>query len=339
MLTFQLIETILKSIPNRTIGLVGDLFLDRYLDIDPNLDEPSVETGQTAYQITNVRSYPGALGTVVNNLAGLGVGRIYPITIIGDTGEGYELQNALARLPGVELGGVVKAPDRFTPTYTKPMRGNTELNRLDIKNRTPTPPGLESLIIELIDEAWPQFDALLILDQVSEPNCGVITDVVRKHLNERAKSEPEKFILADSRTRLWTFKQFCTKPNDDELNRWMSWITQNSGTTTTLDFELKMNRTVFNTRGADGMLVCLPDGTRTATPGYPVRGPIDTCGAGDSSSAAIACAVVSGATHVEAAAFGNLVASITIQQLGVTGTATPEQVRNRFREVSRISAG
>jgi sugar/nucleoside kinase (ribokinase family) len=45
-------------------------------------------------------------------------------------------------------------------------------------------------------------------------------------------------------------------------------------------------------------------------------------------------AVVSGLTHEQAAAFGNLIASITIQQIGVTGTATPAQVRTRWRDVS-----
>ena len=48
--------------------------------------------------------------------------------------------------------------------------------------------------------------------------------------------------------------------------------------------------------------------------------------------------MVSGLTHEQAAAFGNLVASITIQQIGVTGTATPEQVRARWREVSASGA-
>ena len=62
-------------------------------------------------------------------------------------------------------------------------------------------------------------------------------------------------------------------------------------------------------------------------PAYPVSGPIDIVGAGDSCSAGITSAMVSGLTHEQAAAFGNLVASITIQQIGVTGTATPEQVR------------
>src|SRR5437879_1377040 len=117
MLTTALVERILTTIPHRTVGLLGDLFLDRYLDIDPVRDEPSVETGLTAYQVTGVRSYPGALGTVLNNLAALGVGRIVPITAIGDDGEGYELQQALRSLPAVDLGGLVTAAVRRTPTY------------------------------------------------------------------------------------------------------------------------------------------------------------------------------------------------------------------------------
>jgi sugar/nucleoside kinase (ribokinase family) len=68
-------------------------------------------------------------------------------------------------------------------------------------------------------------------------------------------------------------------------------------------------------------------------PAYPVSGPIDIVGAGDSTSAAIACAAAGGARLDDAAAFGNLVASITIQQIGTTGTATPDQVRQRWREV------
>ena len=199
MLTTELVEHVLATVPNRTVGVLGDLFLDRYLDIDPARNEPSVETGLTAYQVTRVRSYPGAAGTVMNNLAALGVGRIYPIACIGDDGEGYELRQALRALPAVEQGGIISAPDRRTPTYTKPMLGTEELNRLDIKNRTPTPDGIQDHIIELLDEAWPQLDALLVLDQVSEADCGVVTARVRDHIAKLAEGDHTKFVLADSR--------------------------------------------------------------------------------------------------------------------------------------------
>ena len=67
----------------------------------------------------------------------------------------------------------------------------------------------------------------------------------------------------------------------------------------------------------------------------PVVPPIDPVGAGDASSAAIVAALSAGATLLQAAAIASLVASITVQQLGTTGTATPAQIRRRYREVQR----
>src|SRR5436853_5837747 len=95
MLTTELIEQVLHRLPRLTVGVVGDLFLDRYLDLDAALTEPSIETGLDAYQVVRVRSYPGAAGTVLNNLVALGVGRVLPVAVIGDDGEGYELRQAL----------------------------------------------------------------------------------------------------------------------------------------------------------------------------------------------------------------------------------------------------
>jgi rfaE bifunctional protein kinase chain/domain len=338
MLTTELIERVLSTIPHRTIGVLGDLFLDRYFDIDAALNEPSVETGLTAYQVTRVRSYPGAAGTVINNLAALGVGRIYPIAYIGDDGEGYELRQALKLLPAVEQGGIISVPDRRTPTYTKPMLGDKELNRLDIKNRVPTSEGVQEHIIELLDEAWPQLDGLIVLDQVSEPECGVVTNRVRDHLADLSAREPDKFVLADSRERIWEFRNISIKPNSKEFDAGFDW----GGLSPIQEFAEMVagrrcqaqNVRVFCTEGRHGIAIYDGSGEpRTWVRAYPVSGPIDIVGAGDSCSAGITSAMVSGLTHEQAAAFGNLVASITIQQIGVTGTATPEQVRARWREV------
>lgn len=324
MLDTKLIERILAAIPGRTIGLVGDLFLDRYLDIDPARDEPSVETGLTAYQVGGVRAYPGALGTVLNNLVALGVGRTVPVAAIGDDGEGYELRQALAAMRGVDPSHVFAAAGRRTPTYTKPMYGSKELNRLDIKNRTRTPSEVEDAILTRLDAVWQEADALLVLDQVSEVDCGVITRRVRERLAELGAAHPEKFVLADSRERIALFRNVCVKPNEREL----------------AGGRIEPGRASFFTHGERGIELQLPDGRPAKhIPAYPVSGPLDICGAGDSCSAGIASAMVSGASLEQAAAFGNLVASITIQQLGVTGTATPDQVRSRWRTCLPESVG
>ena len=74
MLALERLQSLLQTFPRLTIGLVGDLFLDRYLHLVPGTVEMSLETGIEAYQIDRVRNSPGALGTVMNNLAALGVG-------------------------------------------------------------------------------------------------------------------------------------------------------------------------------------------------------------------------------------------------------------------------
>src|SRR5437868_1040914 len=153
------LESILTRIPALTVGVVGDLFLDRYLDIDAALTEPSLETGLDAYQVVGVRSTPGAAGTVINNLSALGVKQVRAFAVIGDDGEGYELRAALANLKRVDARGILAWPGRRTPTYTKPMlheagQAPRELNRLDIKNRTPLPRDAEAQVLALVAEAW-----------------------------------------------------------------------------------------------------------------------------------------------------------------------------------------
>jgi rfaE bifunctional protein kinase chain/domain len=345
MLTDDRLEFILDRIPRLTIGVVGDLFLDRYLDIDAALTEPSIETGLDAYQVVQVRSYPGAAGTVINNLVALGVARVCAVSVIGDDGEGYELRQALAKLGVVDASKVFASPYRRTPTYTKPMLAQVgqpprELNRLDIKNRTPTPGPLEDLVMEALIALWPQLDALLVMDQVSEENCGVVTARVRDLVAQLGEANPEKFVLADSRARIRFFQSVCLKPNERECEAMLGKNKRDCGPfsvqSAVREMAKRVNRAAFCTRGEQGMWVSCPEpgGFRlTHVPAFEVTSPIDTVGAGDSTSAAIGCAIAAGAAPEEAAAFGNLVASITIQQIGTTGTASPEQVRQRWREV------
>jgi rfaE bifunctional protein kinase chain/domain len=339
MLTDTRVEEILARIPALTVGVIGDLFLDRYLDIDASLTEPSIETGLDAYQVVRVRSQPGAAGTVINNLVTLGVKRVCPIAVIGDDGEGYELLQALEVFGVVDADWIPLCDDRRTPTYTKPMlcesgRPPRELNRLDIKNRTPMPTVAENLVLRYLGEVWPQVDALLVLDQVSEADCGVVTTRVREGLAQVAEANPDKLILADSRERIGRFHSAWAKPNFAECRRAVNGPDDPAACATEL--ARRSGRPVFCTLGERGIVLADPRGASirtTSVVGYPVSGPIDVVGAGDSTSAAIACAVAAGASLEEAAAFGNLVASITIQQIGTTGTASPAQVRQRWREV------
>ena len=63
----------------------------------------------------------------------------------------------------------------------------------------------------------------------------------------------------------------------------------------------------------------------------PVTGEIDPVGAGDSCTSGIVSALCAGASPEEAGLLGNLVASVTVQKLGTTGTASPEEIRRAWR--------
>jgi sugar/nucleoside kinase (ribokinase family) len=78
------------------------------------------------------------------------------------------------------------------------------------------------------------------------------------------------------------------------------------------------------THGAEGVDV-VSNGAAARVATTPVENPVDICGAGDSFSAGFAMALAVTGSPLDAAAFGNLVASITIMKKG-TGTASPEEM-------------
>ncbi|HMO60105.1 MAG TPA: PfkB family carbohydrate kinase, partial [Roseiflexaceae bacterium] len=318
-----------------------DFFLDRYLLIDPLLAEVSVETGLTAHQVVDVRATPGAAGTVTANLRALGL-QVTALGTIGDDGEGYELRRAL-RAGGVNCDHMVATPDRRTPTYTKPPVQHAgalprELERLDIRTRTPLANHIRATLAERLTRLAPQVDLLIVADQMPEAEAGVVTSELRAALALLAEQLPQLPILADSRERIGLFHGLIIKPNLAEARR----ATALDDATMTPHEQAAAagrallhhsRRPVFVTLGADGILVIEP-GTTTHVAAPAVDGPIDIVGAGDSAMAAIAAALAAGATPAEAALLGNLAAAVTIRQLGTTGTASQQQIVAQWEQTA-----
>ncbi|HEX3654566.1 MAG TPA: PfkB family carbohydrate kinase [Pirellulales bacterium] len=344
MISLARLQELLARYAQLRIALLGDLFLDRYLDLDPELQESSIETGLEAYQVTRIRNSPGALGTVMNNLAALGVGYMLPVAVLGDDGQAYDLVKELKRLP-VDDRLLYRDPGRLTPTYTKPMKRDAsgvwhELNRLDLRNCAPLSPATEKKVIESTTAAFEACDGLIVVDQVNEENWGVVTAAVREHLAELGHRTPGKLIFVDSRAQVARFRHVTLKPNVGEcltaLGRSAAEKDQ-PGVARQAARELSelTGCPLFCTLGERGVLVVRPPEEPVEVPSYPVTGPVDTVGAGDSATAGMVSALLAGATPVEAGAIGNLVASITVQQLGTTGTASRAQVISRWHETQR----
>ena len=331
------LQELLSLFPARRIAVLGDFFLDKYLDTDPALAEVSVETGKTANQVAAIRRFPGAAGTVVNNLAALGAGTIHAVGAVGDDGEGYDLRKALGER-GCTTDGLLKFDSIMTPTYLKPRDMTDpglagEYERYDTKNRRATPADVVEQVIAALDRVLPKIDALIIADQVEEDDCGIITARVREVLADRAKKHPQTIFWADSRTHIRLFRNVMIKPNQFEA---VGHASPRPGEEIDLDrlatalpnLRKEIGAAVCVTRGEKGMIVSDPE--PTAVPGVKLNTPIDPTGAGDSVTAGAVLTLAAGGSLVEAALVGCLVASITVQQLATTGTATPQQVTDRL---------
>ncbi|HVW03086.1 MAG TPA: PfkB family carbohydrate kinase, partial [Planctomycetaceae bacterium] len=133
------------------------------------------------------------------------------------------------------------------------------------------------------------------------------------------------------------FRNCAVKPNRHELSGALATSEDSLASIEQLtagarDLCRRVGGPVFATCGPEG-IVYVDAEHEARVPGVRVDGPIDIVGAGDSTTAGIVSALCCGATPAQAAQLGCLVASITIQQLGVTGTASPAQVREQFRRV------
>ncbi len=316
------------------IGVVGDFCLDRYFEIDPARAETSIETGLPVHNVVRVRSQPGAAGTIVNNLAALGVGRIALVGWCGEDGEGWELLRALHSLRGVVMERFVQTSERATFTYAKPLivapgALPRELSRLDIKNWTPTPAGLSARIAAHVRELAAEVDAIVVMDQVNIGETGVLTTPVLAAIGEAGARNPSLPIIADSRHGLGHFPKVILKMNAAELAK-LCGAADGDPAALVKALARERGQPVIVTLAERGVLGALADGATFSIPAWPLSGEIDVVGAGDAVTANTAAALAAGASLEEALKIANAAASIVIHQLGTTGTASLAQIAHRL---------
>jgi rfaE bifunctional protein kinase chain/domain len=318
------VTDILNEFTTRSALVVGDICLDRWCTYDPAATEPSRETGIPRLGVVSTELTPGAGGTVASNLIALGVGKVAVCGVIGGDGHGVDLLRSL-RLRGIESDLIVTSPGIQTFTYTKLINGITSVEdqgRVDFINAQAMPDEAEGQLLAKLRDGANAFDVIIVSDQ-AETGQGAVTPAIREHLCAFAKSHPEKVVWVDSRVRPELFRGVIVKPNQQEAD---AACLRAFGT---VDYQRLQewigSPLLLVTHGAEGVLLIEP-GRQTWVKTRPNPNPVDICGAGDSFSAGAAMALSVTHSPIEAARFGNIVASITVTKKG-TGTASPAEVR------------
>ncbi len=341
-------EEILTRFKSVKLAVLGDFFLDLYIDLERSLSELSLETRKEAFQAVGFRGQAGAAGVVANNLSTLGA-QAAAVGYTGNDGNGYTLRKAL-KGRNINTDYFLEWNGRFTPTYTKPMMKEVdgqiiELNRIDIINRTGNPDELNQALVRKLTDVLMNYDGILVLEQVKSDGFGTLSPLLRQGLSELAIQYPGKIIIVDSRHFADKYPGLSIKMNLSEA------VSSANEKATELDHlplseKLKLaskcsqvlwetkQKPIIITLGDDG--ICgTSDGEFFSFPGFKVEGPIDIVGAGDAVLAAIGLSLCAGADIREAAYIGNLVGSIIVQQIGTTGTVSQTQLHQRHIEYQK----
>ena len=334
--------SIVEKYPEITLCLVGDFCLDRYLEINSSLNEISIETDLTVYNVTNVRAQPGGAGTILNNLQALGIGKVIPSGFVGKDGEGAELMAALEKIDCVDWSydTFIQTEKRRTFTYCKPLlcKGNAtpkELNRFDFKNWDQTPNEVTQHLCSKMQSGLEHSQGVILLDQVDAPDTGVIQRQILDSVRLALKNRVIDHSLSDSRKRIIEFEGIGIKVNKEEFSEWHKvenpdLISPENWEKVIFDYTEVLSQPIFVSLSEHGIIGKDKNGAICRCKSQPIRGEIDIVGAGDCTTANLILALAAGAQFHEAMEIAMAAASVVIHKLGTTGTASVKEIEEKL---------
>ena len=317
-------EALVEQFTDCNALVVGDICLDRWCRYDPEASEPSRETGIPRIGVVKTEVTPGAGGTVANNLAALGAGRVSVLGAIGQDGFGLELERSMADR-NIDYRLLVASSEVQTFTYTKlinAVNGEEDRPRLDFINTKPLPSEIEDQLIATFHSEYENFDVIVVADQAETEKGGVLSDLFREVIADISERNPDKIVIVDSRSRIDLFRNVIAKPNLQEADAACRKLFGE------IDYQRLRAKIgehpLVVTQGKRGALMVHDQG-ENLLPTVEAENPVDICGAGDSFAAGMALALYATGDFEKAVRFGNLVSSVTIMKEG-TGAAAPSEV-------------
>ncbi|MCC5932137.1 MAG: carbohydrate kinase [Cyclobacteriaceae bacterium] len=326
----QHITSILEKIKNVNIAVYGDFCLDAYWIIDKRGSEVSIETGLPAEAVERHYYSPGGAGNVVANVAALQPASITVIGVVGNDIHGRELRSQLQNLgANTDALFIQEESDFQTYTYLKKIIEGKEAPRVDFGVYNKRSSGTDEKIVNSLRQALQNCDALIFNQQVTG---SISNDKFIDDCNKLFEEFSDKIVILDSRHFNHRFKNTWLKANEKEVAALNDIKVDPREVVITADIR-KYGETIYNKNKKPVFVTCGPRGIMAfdnmgihEIPGIQLTSKLDTVGAGDTVMSAIACCAAAGVNASEAATFANFAATVTVQKLFTTGTASAEEI-------------
>lgn len=314
---------ILQALRDRYIVVLGDVMLDEFVwgdvtRISPEAPVPVVDVRRESVHL-------GGAANVLANLVALGA-RGSVVGVVGDDRTGERLRSSLREL-GMADDCLIVDETRPSTTKTRIVAHSQLVVRADRESRIRVDGKIEEQIVSCLKDQLKRADAFV----VSDYDKGVVTQAILREILPVAYERVP--VLVDPKLRNFNFYRPATlvTPNHFEALRMSdSEDTSDDGSRRAAQVirEKLGCDAVLITRGDRGMMLLGADGqpvyVETAA-----REVYDVTGAGDTVIAALAGALATGATMLEAASLANHAAGIVVGKVG-TATASANEVLDSF---------
>ncbi len=181
----------LARFPARTLLVLGDVMLDRYVLGD--VRRISSEAPIPVLHAQSRRAVLGGAGNVAQNAAALGA-RVVLVGAVGTDGPADEAATILAADRRI-ASRLVAVAGRPTTVKTRFMSGGHQLLRLDEEVTTPLAPAMEDAILAAFAAALPEADVVVVSDYAK----GVLTDAVLRGAIAAARAAGKPVVVDPKR--------------------------------------------------------------------------------------------------------------------------------------------
>ncbi len=314
---FALRETVL-AMQNRTILVVGDIMLDRFVYGDVSRISPEAPIPVLTIKDENLML--GGVGNVLSNLTGLGV-KVHVLAAVGQDVSGQSVRRLVTER-GADAKGLVEVVDRPTTVKTRFLASHQQLLRADFEKTEPVSSATEELLLKKAEALIDKVQAVILSDY----GKGVLTPKVIAGLI-RLANEKKIPVLVDPKGKDYSIYKGASvvTPNRKELAEATGGLATKSdaevvNAAQTLIYKAGIEAVVA-TRSQDGMTI-----VRKAGKGKGYDEPVhlrtealevfDVSGAGDTVIATLAAALATGAYLITAASIANVAAGLVVAKVG-----------------------
>lgn len=315
----------IKKLTEPKILVIGDLAIDEMIYGDA--ERISREAPVLILQHTRTKLILGGASNAAHNASTLNSGKVGVIGVCGDDYQSAQLIETFEKA-NVDCKYIVKDSTRKTTTKTRISGSITtsitqQIVRIDRQTNSPVNEITENKIIENIEKAIPEYDAIIL----SNYHIGTLTKKIIETAIKLA-NKYNKVIVADAQRDLGIYKNITSMtPNLPDTEKAVGFeIHSDEDLKKAGDKLLSETRakSILITCGADGMFVTEPKKIYTKIPVFNKSEVFDVTGAGDTVTAVYTLALAAGADFVHAAIIGNIAASIVVRQFGCATTTIDE---------------